>query len=385
MRGHIKKYSGKRGTSWYAVIDLPTDPTTGKRRQKRVSAPTRRECEALVAKLLQSAEATTSADAEKILVGEYLSRWLDAAAASLKPSTYRRYSDTIRLHVVPLIGEIRLAKLSPLNVQRLYADRLATGLSPTTVSNLHAMLHRAFDQAVRWGLASRNVTDMLDAPRRATPETRTWNAEQVAAVLVEAEKTDLAALWRLALLTGMRRGEILGLKWEDVDLDRGGVSVRRTLSRGKGGTWELGTPKTAAGRRSIALPPSVVAALKRHRIHQLERRVELGPLWKDLGFVFTNTTGGPLAVNVLDGRFRSLIKAAGVPRIRFHDLRHTCATLMLANGEHPKVVAERLGHSDVGITLNRYSHVSPDMQRAAADRLDAAVDAALRTDARNSS
>jgi integrase len=234
-------------------------------------------------------------------------------------------------------------------------------------------------------LASRNVTDMVDAPKRATPETQTWNTGQVAAVLAEAEKTDLAALWRLALLTGMRRGEILGLKWEDVDLDRSGVSVRRTLSRGKGGTWELGTQKTTAGRRSIALPVSVVASLKRHRVCQLERRIELGHLWKDQGFVITNTTGGPLAVNVLDGRFRALIEAADVPRIRFHDLRHTCVTLMLANGEHPKIVAERLGHSDLGITLKRYSHVSPDMQRAAADRLDAALDAASRADARKSS
>lgn len=215
------------------------------------------------------------------------------------------------------------------------------------------------------------MTDLVDASRRATPATTTWNAQQVGAVLAAAEGTNLAGLWRLAPLTGMRRGEILGPKWEEVDLERGELPIRRTLSRGKGGSWEIRTPKTAAGRRSIALPSSAVEALKRHRVREVERRLELGPVWSDSGFVFTNGTGGPFAVNVLDAQFRRLIATAGVPKIRFHDLRHTCATLMLANGEHPKVVAERLGHSDGGITLNRYSHVSSGMQRGAASRADA--------------
>ncbi|MDP9358886.1 MAG: site-specific integrase [Chloroflexota bacterium] len=374
MRGSIQKYVGQRGTAWYAVVDLPPDPATGKRRQKRVSAPTKRECETLVTQVIAAAERGGTTVDGKETVRHYLARWLAAVEPTLKPATFRRYGDMVRLHIVPVAGDVRLTKLSPLDVQRLYADRLVSGLSPTTVSNLHAMLHRALEQAVRWGLLARNVTEMVDPPRRATPETATWDTRQVAAVLATADRDDdgCGALWRLALLTGMRRGEILGLMWQDVDLDRGMLSVRRTLSRGKGGTWEFGTPKTTAGRRSIALPPSVVESLKRHRIQQVEHRLALGPLWEDRGFVFTNETGGPLHVNALAGRFRHLVASAEVPRIRFHDLRHTSATLMLANGEHPKIVQERLGHADIAMTM-RYSHVTMGMQRDAADRLDAAL------------
>ena len=160
----------------------------------------------------------------------------------------------MRLHVLPAIGAIRLAKLSPADLQRLYADRLAYGLGPTSVSHLHFVLHRALHQAMRWELVHRNVSEMVDPPRRKTPEAQTWDAKQIAAILAAGENTPLASLWRLALLTGMRRGELLGLKWEDIDLDKRTFAVRRTLSRGKGGTWVLGQPKTTSGRRSITSP-----------------------------------------------------------------------------------------------------------------------------------
>lgn len=375
MRGSIRKYTGKRGTSWYAVVDLGPDPGTGKRRQKRVSASTKRECEALVAQTLQVAASGAVTDGGKLTIRGYLDKWLVAVEPTVKPSTYRRYADMVRLYVLPSVGDVKLAKLSPLELQRLYADRLAAGLSPTTVLHLHSMLHRAMDQAMRWGLLARNVTEMVDPPRRATPESTTWDARQVAAVLGGAEGDDLEALWRLALLAGMRRGELLGLQWPDVDLDRGTLAVRRTLSRGKGGTWELGTPKSASGRRSIALPTSVIESLKRHRVRQLERRLALGPAWGAGEFVFTNESGGPLHVNTLVVRFARVTEAAGVPRIRFHDLRHTCATLLLAQGVHPKIVQERLGHANISMTLDRYSHVTMDMQRGAADALDAALGA----------
>jgi integrase len=215
---------------------------------------------------------------------------------------------------------------------------------------------------------------MVDPPRRKTPEAKTWDAKQVATVLATAEGTGLSALWRLALLAGMRRGELLGLKWEDIDLDKRTLAVRRTRSRGKGGTWELGQPKTTSGRRSIALPASCVNALRKHRAAQNAERLRLGSLWEDQGFVFTNHTGGPLHVNSLVAQYEKLIKTAEVPRIRFHDLRHTSATLLLAQDIHPKIVQERLGHADIGMTLNRYSHVTPSMQREAAEALDKAIE-----------
>lgn len=370
MRGSIQKRVGTRGTTWYAVVDLPPDPVTGKRRQKRLSAPTRREVEALIAETMQTAKNGVPADAGKLTVREYMDQWLKSAEPGLKPSTFRRYHDLTRRHVIPVLGNIKLAKLSPLDIQRWHADRLATGLSATSVVHLHYMFHRALEQAMRWNMVPRNVTELVDPPRRSTPDAATWNATQVGAFLTAGDKTNLAALWRLALLTGMRRGELLGLIWEDVDLERGTLAVRRTLSRGKAGSWEVGTPKTASGRRSIALPASAVSSLRQHRIHQLEHRLKLGDIYQDQGFVFTNATGGPLHVNSLMLQFVKVIAAAGVPRIRFHDLRHTSATLMLANGEHPKIVQERLGHANISMTLDRYSHVTMDMQRAAADRLD---------------
>lgn len=205
------------------------------------------------------------------------------------------------------------------------------------------------------------MTEIVDAPRPVNPEMQTWNARQVAAVLRVATGDELEPLWRLALSTGMGRGELLGPTWRDIDLDRGTLAVRRTLTRGTGGVWIAGEPTTTAGRRQVALPQSVVDSLRRYRTRQLERRLELGPVWEDRDLVFTNEPGAPLHPNTLALRFRRLIEAADVPVTRFHDLRHTSATLPLANGEHPKVAAERLDRHDVGVTLNRYSHVTPDM------------------------
>jgi len=377
MKGSIEKRVGKRGTTWYGKYDF-LDPATGKRVHRRVSAPTRKECETRLRAAIQAGERGRSAADERLTVRAYTDRWLAAIEPTVRPATFRRYTDFLRLHVLPAIGGIQMSKLAPLDLQRLYADRLDVGLSPTTVHHMHAVIHRLLKQAMRWGIVDRNVSEMVDPPRRATPDVTTWDAEQTVDVLAAGDSTDLAALWRLALLTGMRRGELLGLMWDDLDLDRGALAVRRTLSRGKGGTWELGQPKTASGRRSIALPASCVAALRKHRARQAEDRLLLGPMWQDAGFVFTNETGGPLHVNTLNYRFEKLIAAASVPAIRFHDLRHTSATLLLAQGVHPKIVQERLGHADISMTLNRYSHVMPGMQRQAADTLDAALDAARR-------
>src|SRR5215216_3872521 len=206
MRGSITK----RGDSWSALVDLPPDPVTGKRRRKRITARTKREVETQVAELIHKAETGFSA-AGKLTVREFFDRWLESAAPTLRPSTARRYRDVARLHIVGVIGNLRLAKLTPGDVQRLYADRLAAGLSPTSVRHLHSLLHRVLADAVRWGLIGRNVTDAVDAPRRSTPEARTWSAPDVNSFLASAADDRWEALWRLALLTGMRRGELLGL------------------------------------------------------------------------------------------------------------------------------------------------------------------------------
>jgi integrase len=198
----------------------------------------------------------------------------------------------------------------------------------------------------------------------------------VASFLGAASADDSEALWRLALLTGMRRGEILGLRWPDVDLEHGSLSVRRTMSRGASSRLESGEPKTAAARRRIALPSSLTDSLRTHRVRQLEHRLAVGPAFEDQELVFPKSIGGPLHPNSLANRFRQLIVRTGVPPIRFHDLRQTCATLLLAQGVHPKVVQEQLGHADIAMTMNLYSHVTPDTQRDAAAQLDAMISAA---------
>jgi integrase len=307
---------------------------------------------------------------------DYFPRWLEAVGPGMKPSSHRRYTEMTNKHFIPYFGNILLGKLSPLNVQGFYTDRLATGLSGTTVNLLHNILHNALKQAVQWGLIMRNVTEVVEPPRKVRSERTTWNARQVSTFFAKSDQDENAAFWRMAILTGMRRGEVLGLRWEDVDLVRGALSVRRTLSRGAKGGFELGEPKTASGRRQVALPPSVVASLQEHRVRQLEGRLRMGEAYHDQGFVFANSFGEPLHPNTLRVHFRKLATEASVPLIRIHDMRHTSATLSLENGEHPKVVSERLGHSNIAITLDLYSHVTPDMQKGAAERLDKLIEGA---------
>lgn len=376
MKGSIHK----RGNSWTVMVDLPRDPATGKRRQRRITAATKPEAEAQAAQLVASIAdgAITGQDAGRMTVAEYLAKWLEVNTQAVRPSTQRRYRDLIRLHAVPYIGRVKLAKLSALDLQRLYANRLAAGgphgrsLSPTTVHQLHNILHKALKQAMRWALITRNPADAVSAPRPARPQMSVWSQAEAQAFLGAAEFDDLAPLWRLALLTGMRRGELLGLTWEALDLGRGVLAVTKTIIRAPdGGKTAYSTPKTRAGKRSIALPASVIQALQRHRVRQLEHRLSLGMAWQENDLVFPNEAGQPLHPNSLQLRFTKLIQRAGVPRIRLHDLRHTAATLMLSNGTHPKIAQEVLGHSDISMTLNRYSHVTMTMQQEAARTMDA--------------
>jgi integrase len=376
MQGSIQKRVGKKGITWTVVVDAPPDPTTGKRRQKRLAAETKKRLEDLLATHVASMASGTYADASKLTVSEYIDQWLGSLDQSVRPQTHRRYADLLRQHAVPRLGGVLLAKLTPLHIQQLEADRLGAGLAANTVLMLHMVLHRALKQAMRWNLIQRNVTEAVDPPRPGRGEYTAWSAAQAARFLAAAERDDYAALWRLAILTGMRRGELLGVKWEDLDLDRGTLAVQRTISRTATGNWGPGAPKTSSGRRSVALQASAVDALRRHRTRQLEHRLAVGTFYQDRGYVFTAPDGRPLHVNALVARFTKLTITARLPRIRFHDLRHTAATLMLANGEHPKQVQERLGHSSIAVTLDLYSHVTENMQRQAADRLEALLDTA---------
>lgn len=300
----------------------------------------------------------------------YLTSWLEATRASVRPATARRYEQYVRVHAAPTLARIPLTRLTAQHLQALYAERLAAGSSATTVAHLHAVLHRALEQATLWGMCARNVAVVATPPRISRRQMTALSPDQARALLAAIVGDRREALYVLALTSGMRQGELLGLRWADVDLDRRSVYVHASLQRSAEGMAFV-EPKTSRSRRQISLTDAATAALRRHRTTQLEERLALGAAWNDLDLVFPNTIGRPLeASNVLKG-FRGTLERVGTPRIRFHDLRHTAATLLLAQGVHPKIVSEMLGHSQIAVTLDLYLHVTPTMQRGAAAAMDA--------------
>ena len=257
-------------------------------------------------------------------------------------------------------------------MQQLYASRLDAGASPTTVAHLHAVLHRAFGQAAKWNLVPRNVAAVVDRPRVARREMATLNGAQVRQLLTTAKDNDLEALYTLAVTTGMRQGELLAPWWRDVDLAAARLHVVATLQRTREGS-RFTEPKTSHSRRRISLAPKVVTVLRSHRTRQNENRLA-AKQWEDNDLLFANDVGRPiLPGNLLRRSFWPLLERAGLPRIRFHDLRHTAATLLLAAGTHPKVAQEMLGHSTVSMTLDLYSHAAPDMQETAVRAMEAVL------------
>lgn len=312
-------------------------------------------------------------DAGGLLVGEYLDRWLETSVnGSVRGSTYESYRRQLRRYIVPAIGNLKLKKLSAMHVQGMYCSMLDRGLSSRTVQYTHAVLRRALKQAVRWGLVPHNVCGDADTPCFCREEMRPLDRVQARRLLKAAEGDRFEALYVLAIHTGMRPGELLGLRWEDVDLDTSGGSLRvnRALSDGK-----LTPPKTKRSCRRIDLSSGSVAALKAHRERQLEEQRQKAGLWQDYGLVFPSTVGTPLNHRNLARFFKVLLKSASLPQsIRLYDLRHTCATLLLSRNVHPKYVQELLGHASIALTLDTYSHVLKGMNGGIGSAMDEALE-----------
>lgn len=302
-------------------------------------------------------------------VAEYLTAWHEGRAPQIRTRTWAREGEHIRLHLVPTLGRSSLQRLRPEDVQRAYAQLLARGLAPATVRRAHNVLHAALAQAVRWRRLHENVAALVDAPRIPHHEMTALAPAQARELLEAVHGDRYEALIITALTTGMRQGELLALRWEDVDLDAGWLRVVGSLGRTNAGML-VQEPKTARSRRRVELTVLGVDALRAHKRRQLEERLVNAHVWQDRGLVFSNTQGGYLSTSKVTARFHRLLEAASLPRIRFHDLRHTAATLMLARGVHPKVAGDMLGHSTIAVTMDLYSHVSPTMQREAVDALD---------------
>lgn len=315
----------------------------------------------------------------KMTVAGYLHDWLPVAKARLRTGAYDACKLHVDTYIVPRIGDLPLHALTASRVKALYAELSQTGrqrgggpLSAKSVHNVHRTLSRALSDAVSDRLLPRNPAERCHTMPES-PEQPTWSADELRRFLEHVADDDLAAMWRVAATTGVRRGELVGLRWRDVDLDPGRLSIVQQRAKGDG-TVSAGPTKTRRGRRLIALDPTTVAALRAHRKTQTEYRLMLGQGYRDSGLVFCLADGTPLHPDAVTSRFRHRVKEAGLPWIKLHGLRHTHATLMLRAGVHPKVVQERLGHSSIAITLDTYSHAIPAMQEDAASTVAALVD-----------
>lgn len=374
MRGSVvqkPKGSGK----WYVVLDLPRDGTARRKQKWHSGYAGKREAERALAALLAASYDGTYVMPTKLTVGQYLlERWLPAASTTVRATTLVGYRRHIDLYLAPRIGGVPLQGLTPDRVSVLYRELAESGgvggrpLKPRTVRRIHSTLHRALRDAVNWGYTTRNAAASAAKPRIPSvgESIATWSSDEVAEFLASVRHDRLYAAWHLAVSTGMRRGELLGLRWQDVDLSLARAAVRQTLTHA-GYTIVVGEPKTTKSRRSVALDRDTVAVLREWRTAQLAERLAAGPAWQDTGYLFTREDGRPVHPDTFSYWFDKHLRASGVRKIRFHDLRHTHASLALQAGISAKVVSDRLGHSTVAFTLDVYSHVVPALQEEAAE------------------
>lgn len=361
-------YKRKDGR-WVGVLNLGYQG--GRRRRKSFYGDTRKEVQDKLIEALRAKQQNLPIAPERQKLSQFLERWLERSAKpTLRPRTFEGYRDHVNKHIVPSIGHIRLAKLTPEDVQGFLNEKIASGLSPRTVQYMHAVLRRALNQAVRWGYLVRNVATLVDRPRSQTKEIEPLTPEQARTLLTTVEGDRLEALYRVALALGLRKGEALGLRWQNVDLEESQLSVRNSMQRVEG-KLQLVETKTNRSRRTITMPASVVSALRLHRARQLRERLMAAGRWKENDLVFATTIGTPLDGRKITAHFKALLKRAELPDKRFHDLRHTCASLLLAQSIHPRVVMDILGHSNIAMTMNTYSHVIPALQHDAAAKMDA--------------
>jgi integrase len=303
-------------------------------------------------------------------VAEYFQWWLDdVAAPRCSAKTRRTYADLIRLHIAPELGRLEIGKLSAPQVQSLLRKKERDGLSPRTVGHIRGVLRTALNDGVRLGVLARNVAALTDPPRQRPAEREPFTPEEARALLAAAEGDRLAALYRLTLTLGLRRGEVLGLRWQDVNLDTGTLRIERSLQRVDGAIVSK-EPKTPRSRRTLSLPPSAVAALRAHHDRQTWERKSAGERWRETGMVFTTSIGTPIDPDRLNKNYKVLLARAGLREQRFHDLRHAAATLMLRDGLPVHEVSAVLGHSQTSTTLNVYSHVLPGAHERAAATME---------------
>jgi len=376
MKGSIRQRS--KG-SWEIFYDMGADPVTGKRRQKSQTVKgTKRDAQRRLREVLLSIEQSSYVKPNKITLSEWLSQWLrDYVSMNTTDRTQESYSYIVEGHLIPSLGKVVLADLQPQDIQRYYAEKLNKGrtdgkggLSGRSVVYHHRILSKALDYAVKMGVVVRNVANLVEPPRVKKVTMNTLSTEEVTRFLEAAKETDYYVFFATLLYTGLRRGELLALRWRNLDLTKGNLTVVETAYKLCNGDYIIKEPKTAHSRRSVTLSTSLIELFRAYRIDQELLRIQLGVSLNADDFVFIRPDGSPLNPSAVSLAFRRIIHKAGLKDIRIHDLRHTHATLMLQAGVNPKVVSERLGHASISITLDIYSHVLPGMQEAAVEKFD---------------
>ncbi|MBG9772377.1 tyrosine-type recombinase/integrase [Brevibacillus laterosporus] len=378
MKGHVRK----RGDKWCFVVELPRDESTGKRKQKWFSGFTKKkDAEQALTQKLHELQTGLTIDASDMTVSQYMEYWLENyAKASTRPTTHNVYEKRVKRYIIPRIGRIKLKDLKVIHLQKMYTDLLKNGamyreggISPITIRHIHGLIHKALQNAERWQMVSRNVARLVELPRVEKKETIVLTREQVQVLVESVKGKELCIPVLLAVTTGMRYAEVFGLAWKDIDFEKKTIHVKQQLVRTKG-AYHLTPPKTKSSERIISLSESLIGPLKQHKAEQAQSKLLFGPSFNVDGLVCCRPEDGlPYSATPARRKFRRLLEEAGLPDIRIHDLRHTVATLLLETGVHPKIVSELLGHANIGITLDRYSHVSMTMQQEAIASLENAI------------
>lgn len=386
---------------WLVRLFQGRDTETGKRKYiNKTIHGTKKEAQAYLNKALHEKDLGTFIEPSKQTLDSYLDQWEETAAKPrLRERTYNDYKLLLLRYVRPELGKKQLFLITPLEIQTLYSSMQQKGLSARTIRYTHAVLHSAFKQAQRWRIIALNPTEMVELPKNQRREMTALSSSEANKFLKAAEGNDYYALFLLAITTGMRPGEYLGLKWSDINLDAGSISIQRSLVTQEHTTEIFSEPKTARSRRTISISSMVIKVLKEHREKLIqarwkylsdekkkqEKKIEAGEItepeeirdrWTEFDLVFPDSEGGPMDLaNFVKRHFKEVVKRAELTgkKLRLYDLRHSCATILLEAGENPKIVSERLGHASIVLTLDTYSHVLPDMQQKAAEKVESLI------------
>lgn len=369
--------NGKQYTYWEARCTVGYDPGTGKQVQKSISGQTQKEVRQKLSKIITELDEGIYTVTSKVTVKEWSETWLTNYLGNVKPSTALLYRQQAELYIIPRLGSLKLEALTSDQIQKFYNELFRSkedggkGLSAKTVKNVHGVFHKALEQAKKNRILRFNPSDACELPRIYRQEIKPLNREQAAAFLREIQGHTHEYLFQIALFTGMRQGELLGLNWESVDLDHGTLTVKRQLCREKkkGGKYYFSPPKNNKSR-VLTLAPSVVRLFRWQKLKQNGDRLKAGEAWEETGLVFTNPTGGCLSYRTVYDCFKRVLNKLDLPEVRFHDLRHTYAVFALQSGDDIKTVQENLGHATAAFTLDIYGHVLDEMKQASASRME---------------